>query len=168
MHLVGSDGPRVWWKKRLRKHNLHGDHDGTIHLAQLSATLRHSMTLKPQCIFVFALLTLFAIRPTYAAHGPAILDPKDAGPDFLVQGEYLGQIGTKAKVGAQVVALGNGKFDAVFYTQGLPVPAGMESRKSNSRARRQTESRTSKARIFRERSKRAFSAERPKTTSPFP
>jgi len=78
------------------------------------------MTLNPQRLIALSLLTLLFVRPTYAAHGPAYLDPKDAGPDFLVQGEYTGLIGDKAKVGAQVVALGDGKFDAVLYTQGLP------------------------------------------------
>jgi hypothetical protein len=78
------------------------------------------MKFTPCSLLGFAVLTLFAIQPSYAARGPVILDAKEAGPDFLVQGEYLGQIGTKAKVGAQVIALGNGKFDAVLYTQGLP------------------------------------------------
>jgi hypothetical protein len=50
----------------------------------------------------------------------AYLDPKEAGPDFTLQGEYEGTIGNKAKIGAQVVALGGGRFDAVIYTQGLP------------------------------------------------
>jgi hypothetical protein len=50
----------------------------------------------------------------------AYLDPKEAGPDFALQGEYVGTIGNKAKVGAQVIALGGGRFDAVIYTQGLP------------------------------------------------
>jgi hypothetical protein len=48
------------------------------------------------------------------------LDSRDAGPDFAAQGEYAGTIGTKAKVAAQVIALGGGRFDAVLYTHGLP------------------------------------------------
>ncbi len=55
-----------------------------------------------------------------AQHKRAILDPKEAGPDFAVQGEYVGVIGDKAKIGAQVIALGGGRFDAVIYTNGLP------------------------------------------------
>jgi len=50
----------------------------------------------------------------------AFLDAKTAGPDFQVQGEYVGTIGKGTKTGAQVVALGDGKFDAVLYAKGLP------------------------------------------------
>ena len=44
----------------------------------------------------------------------------DCSGDFAVQGEYLGTIGKETKVGAQVIALSDGKFDAVLYDKGLP------------------------------------------------
>lgn len=53
-------------------------------------------------------------------------DSKDTAPDdpdFLVQGEYLGDVTKsegKMRLGMQVIALGKGKFHAVAYHGGLP------------------------------------------------
>jgi hypothetical protein len=46
-------------------------------------------------------------------------DPKDAGPDFVVQGEYVGKLGDE-DAGAQVIAQGDGNFTVVLLKGGLP------------------------------------------------
>lgn len=46
---------------------------------------------------------------------PTFTDPVEAGPDFVVQGEYVGTVGGREKVAAQVIALSNGKFEGILY-----------------------------------------------------
>lgn len=72
-----------------------------------------------------ALLMLAA--PACAAEGDAkktFLDAASAGVDYQLQGEYVGEYmhsnQNMAKVGVQVIAKGDGKFNAVGYEGGLP------------------------------------------------
>lgn len=57
------------------------------------------------------------------AKGPAYTDPKMTDADFPFQGEYVGEIDTEEgplKIGAQLIALGGGRFHGIAYEGGLP------------------------------------------------
>jgi hypothetical protein len=84
----------------------------------------------PRVMSLLALsLALCGFACTACARNPEITDPAEAAkdPEFAVQGEYLseGNVAMKHgndqfKVGAQVIALGDGKFSVVVYKGGLP------------------------------------------------
>ncbi|HEV3027454.1 MAG TPA: family 16 glycoside hydrolase, partial [Planctomycetota bacterium] len=61
------------------------------------------------------MLGLWTLLATQDKKPAAITDPEKAGPDYLIQGEYEGE-----KMGAQVVAQGDDKFDVYFLGGGLP------------------------------------------------
>ena len=75
---------------------------------------------------ISAALLLAGVHILHAAKpGNASTDPKEAAkdPDFAIQGEYAASpaIGKgSGGYGLQVVALGDGKFQAALYNEGLP------------------------------------------------
>lgn len=66
------------------------------------------------------LLVLNLTAVVNAAGGEAFTDASSAGPDFVIQGEYAGELAGGEKWGGQIIALGEGKFDIVGYKGGLP------------------------------------------------
>jgi Domain of Unknown Function (DUF1080) len=84
------------------------------------------MSLPTRCIVAACCLALLASGRIPAEDKPpsAVIDAKDAGPDFAYQGEYSSDEntinGTKVKSALQVIAHGGGKFHVVSYAGGLP------------------------------------------------
>jgi len=70
-------------------------------------------------IALVATLVFGNVAGVRGAPGEAETDPAKAGPDFAVQGEYVGEIGGE-KWGGQVIALGDGAFRGIGYKGGLP------------------------------------------------
>ena len=65
-------------------------------------------------------LLLAGLNTVSAAKNVDAADPKKVDADFKFQGEYAGSLGGQYDVGAQVIALGGGKFKMVLYPGGLP------------------------------------------------
>lgn len=91
-----------------------------------------SPTLGWSLICTAALLTLSL--PAEAQKKKSVIEAVDADADFVWQGEYSGQVHTPAvghrKIGLQVIALGDAKFDGVVYSGGLPGAGWDRARKS--------------------------------------
>lgn len=71
-------------------------------------------------LFALSLVALAGVSSLRADDGDTFLDPKNAGPDYAVQGEYAGETVDGQRIACQVIALGGGKFDIVGYQGGLP------------------------------------------------
>ncbi|MCS7168848.1 MAG: DUF1080 domain-containing protein [Gemmatales bacterium] len=63
-------------------------------------------------------------------------DPAHAGPDFPVQGEYIGETANQQRLGAEVVALGDGKFLVNFLPGGLRGQGGEYAKRIEAQGQR--------------------------------
>jgi hypothetical protein len=88
--------------------------------------------------FIFSLCTLVVIASVIHAADPkagVFTDPKKAGIDFELQGEYLGEIESdsgRRPMGVQLIALGEGKFRGVGFHGGLPGAGWVRDDRSHS------------------------------------
>ena len=77
----------------------------------------------PVALFIVLAGLPHAATGAAPTNNPASTDPAGADADFSFQGEYAGTLtkgGSAEKYGVQIVALGEGGFDAVGYPGGLP------------------------------------------------
>ncbi len=79
--------------------------------------------MNPPSLHIFA-AAVFSTALDAFAEEQTFLEPEQAGPDFAVQGEYVGE-----GCAAQVIALGGGKFHIVGWSKGLPGTAAEVEKK---------------------------------------
>ncbi len=80
------------------------------------------MRFIPKLLVAIIVLTPLSARAA-DSNATVFTDPQEAGFDFAAQGEYAGELQMDdgpQKFGAQVIALGDGKFRIVGYPGGLP------------------------------------------------
>ncbi len=81
-------------------------------------------SVKPIHLLPAALIAIAACAADPANKAIVATSTAEAGPDYLVQGEYAGSLDGHA-TGLQVIALGNGTFKAVLFDGGLPGAGGI-------------------------------------------
>jgi hypothetical protein len=85
---------------------------------------------------VWLVLFLVAFGCSAEEKGSSVVtDPAKAGPDYAIQGEYLGKTEDGAKLGAEVVARGDGKFLVNLLPGGLRGEGGDYAKRSEGMAR---------------------------------
>jgi hypothetical protein len=93
-----------------------------------------TMTISRQCgtiVAVFVLVGAAGISAAEKDEDKTFLTAKDGGFDYAAQGEYLGVFGGDQRWGAQVIALGGGKFRLIGYEGGLPGDGWSRGGKTN-------------------------------------
>lgn len=82
------------------------------------------MTRMISLLTAFTLIGMAACATAADKNALSILDPSEAGVDYAIQGEYVGDVVLPSQeektIGAQVIAQGGGKFVVVVYDGGLP------------------------------------------------
>src|SRR5690349_20889235 len=98
-------------------------------LEMLRATMLRTAMLRTTLVLAAVAATLLTSTSLLAQarqqnRPPAITDIHEAGLDYYLQGEYAGWALVPGRgqqyIGLQVIALGEGKFDAVAYRGWLP------------------------------------------------
>lgn len=75
-------------------------------------------------VLIFGMISVAPAQPAQPEKGPVATSLSQVDDDYAFGGEYVGQVessdGTQAKLAAQVVAHGKGRFLIVGYVGGLP------------------------------------------------